>query len=396
MLKRFLSVLLATSAALLLGGGAVCGAVDSGSDISLGQSTNKKKKSKKKKQKFINIRALHASLPGSVLDNSGVLLFTLKGCEVYVLADENEDVRFMLVRLLKTDGKGRKKDNPLQDVCTDLQNYYGKAGLVGTLKDEDSKTALLHFEPYEDYGDEDKSALGKDRVTAIYDVMQTYTEEETLPKLALSPGYSVAFIVQKDDIEFNLALDLSEPTVEYAEVRYIKMLKKSLSTKYNQVAEDLWPGLSFSGRKSSVDGKTNFKILGTDGPFWMGRKDAFFIFATEERLRQAAVQGVNVKKCGFSRADFAKAEITLPPPNEVDWKKLTQAPEEEEEPEVEPQEEEPTPEPEVKPEPQPEVQPEPTPAEPTPEPPAQPAPPPVETYTPEAARRAFIDQLRAL
>lgn len=396
MVKRFMSMLITAGAILLPGGSGVCSAADSGSEIYLDQSEGKKKKKKKKKKTYINIQALHESLPGSKLVDSGLLLFELNGCEVYVLADENAEVRFMLVRLLKTDTKLRKKDTMLKDVCQRLHSNYGRPEWAGQLNDEEGKTALLYFAPPEYYDAEaDKTALGCDRVTALYDVINYYTEEDKAPELALSPGYSVAFLVAADELQFNMALDISQPTVEYAEVRYVKQLKKSLTAKYPQTASSLWPGLHFSGKKGSVDGKTNFKILGTDDSFWMGRKEALFIFSTEERLRAAAVKGVNVKKCGFEREDFSELSVDMPSTiSEEDWVKLTQAPgeeEPEEEYEEEPEVETPTP----KPEPKPEVQPEPAPEKSTPEPAPQPAAP-AEPHTPESARRAFIDQLRNL
>lgn len=354
---------------------------------------------------FIHIRALHESLPGSLLVDPGLLLFSLDGCEVYVLADEHEAVRFMLVRAPKSDAKSGKKDSSLREACQKLRSCYDGTSCkwVEVLRDEDAKVALICYQKPACYDETaDKSALGKDRVSAIHDVLQTYTEGDERLALAATPGANVAFMVKSEGVLFSLALDISQPMVEYAELRCVDLSKKDRDTKYTDVAAKLWPGLDFSGKKGSIGGKVDYKILGSAGDVLMGRKDAFFIFTTEERMRQAAAQGVYAKKYGFERHKFSELAVSLPAEDKVDWAALTQAvdpagedeppadaPEEEEEEPAEVtdavaddsattagEDEATTPEP-----------------EPTPETPAD---SPAEPFTPEAARRAYMEILRNL
>lgn len=398
MCLRFRKMLSVACAALLPCGSAVCAAPAAlpGGEYSLGAPAAEQTDST-----AINIRALHASLPGSELVDAGLLVFSLSGYEVFVLADEHEAVRFMLVRSLKPDAKPRKKDPTLKDVCQQLRDCFDKPECrwAEVLRDDEAKVALVCYAPLR----ASEHALGKDRVAAIPALMQAHSVRGEKLRLTLTPGYSLAFLVQKEGVLFSLALDLSQPTVEYAELRCVDLSKKDRDTKYTEVAATLWPGLSFSGKKGSVGGKVEYKILGEGDGFLMARKDTFFVFASEELVRRAAAKGVNAKKYGFEREESGEHAVTLPAPDEVDWTALTlstgleddfseeDTPEEETPEEDTPEEDTPTPADDAA---QDEPQQDPTPAEDAP--PQQPAPAAAEPYTPEAARRAFIEQLRNL
>lgn len=353
----------------------------------IGQSAKPSASKKKQKEKrYINIDALHQSLPGSYLADETSLLFRVDNCDVIVLADDEHKVRFIYVKAAPHVKKSKRRD-ALMGVKSRLRLAYILPNQPHESISPDGTAALLYYDRPEEAESSDLIAVP--RCEVLQNILCNYSVAER--ETAMVEGLACAFVVEKDGVELELAVDLSQPTVNYVEVRGGKVQNK-MKTNPEMVVKGLFPALDSAPERAFAmfgKGAGRLRTLACDGTFYLGRNARFFVVGTADDLKDAVKNGVNIKKYGFATPDFSEWRVVLP--SEVDASllvgPLVDEPEEDTPAETPPDTPEPsapstTPEPPVE-----------TPTQTEPPPAATPADVPL---TPEAAREAYLKMLRGM
>lgn len=352
-------------------------------------------------EEYINIHALHHLLEGnSHMPDEGLLIFSYGDCEVYVLADESANVRCIFMRLLKPVKNANKNGTRLQSAVNGLCTMLDIPRTPYVMRSQKEDAALLCYDVYSPqealklYLVEEKDVnlrrkiFREPRCKAIYGLLWNCGEHEA--KLTAGYGYGISFLVNADDLLFEVTLDISQPMVEYAEMRYRSAIKKSLKADPRESAADFFPFFSFNRtKKARVTEGSALRIVAKRDDVCMARDAKFYAFGTEDKLTEIADAGADEKSYGFDKENFSEFAASFP--RSFEKEALTTIPEEQ------PEEETPPADTPAKPTTvKPEVKPAPTVApKPAPEQPA-PAPKPAEPLTPEEARRAFIDLLNRM
>lgn len=352
-------------------------------------------------EEYINIHALHHLLEGnSHMPDEGLLIFSYEDCEVYVLADESANVRCIFMRLLNPVKNTNKNGTRLQSAVNGLCTMLDIPRTPYVMRSQKEDAALLCYDVYspqealklylvdEKDVNQRRKIFREPRCKAIYGLLWNCGEHEA--KLTAGYGYGISFLVNADDLLFEVTLDISQPTVEYAEMRYRSAIKKSLKADPRESAADFFPFFSFNRtKKARVTDGSALRIVAKRDDVCMARDAKFYAFGTEDKLTEIADAGADEKSYGFDKENFSEFAASFP--RSFEKEALTTIPEEQPEEETPPADTPAKPttvKPEVKPAPA--VAPKPAPEQPTP------APKPDEPLTPEEARRAFIDLLNRM
>ena len=350
---------------------------------------DKKKKKKKKAIRYINLAALHASLPGSHLYDDECLLARAGDCDVMFFADDEQRVKFIFVRVAPHVKKAKRKA-AVNAVKQRLLTAYDEPALQTKLQSESGNAALLCYESIS--GSDDEEVLAESRWDALRNLYVAFDDAE--PVLQDAEGLACAFTVEKDGVELEYAIDLAASEVDYVELRGGKVQNKG-KINPEEVVKSMFSDLEDEPERDCATfgkGGNRLRTLCCDDTHFLTRNSRFFAAGTEDALRKAAERGANFKKYGFESPDFSAWQVTLPstPVSAT----LLNAPGKDDADKGEP--EEPKKGPEIIPEGVPDVQP---PAEQdTPAQPEQPqeTPTTAEPLTPEAARDAYRKMLREM
>lgn len=349
-------------------------------------SSRKKSSSKKKKaRRYINLSALHQSLPGSQMPDETSLLFRVDNCDVVVLADDEQRVKFIFLRVIPGVKKAKRRE-ALNAVKSRLQLAYDKPSTPNELIAADGSAALLYFDLPVAHAD--AALIAATRCDVLQNILGGFSDPE--PELRPAEGLACAFVVETEGVEMEISVDLSLPLVNYVELRGGKVKSK---VKPDSVIKGLFSGLDSKPERAYASfgkGDDRLRTLSCDGTFYMARNAGFFVIGTVNHLKQAAQNGIGTKKYGFSKPDFTDWEVTLPTGPAAD--SLLEATADEPVP-AEPEAPTPADTPEVKP---PVAEPEPTTPTPAGDTPADQPAQADGVLTPEAAREAYRKMLREM
>ncbi len=346
-----------------------------------------KKKKKKASRKYINLAALHESLPGSHLHDEGCLLLRADDCDVVFLADDEQRLKCIFVRVAPHVKKAKRRA-VLNAVKSRLRMVYNKPAQPDEMLAAAGNAALLYYDPIEE--DSGRGMLSESRWDALRYLYGTFAESD--PALQDAAGLACAFTVEKDGVELEIAVDLASPVVNYVELRGGKVQNK-MKTNPEEVVESVFPSMGSKPERAYAmfgKGACRLRTLIGDGTYYLTRNARFFAAGTVDALKTAVENEANFKKYGFASPDFAAWQATLPTIPVADT--LLTSPEEPEEAEED--------KPEEAPEHTPTEAPVVTPSAeqggpPQPEQP-QTTPQPTEPLTPEAARDAYRKMLREM
>lgn len=353
-----------------------------------GPSPSRKKSSpkKKKERRYINISALHQSLPGSRLADESCLLFRVDNCDVVVLADDEQRVQLIYVRVVPGVKKNKRRE-VLNAVKGRLQMAYDKPNKLNELIAVDGSAALLYYDMGRGAGD--AAMIAAPRCEVLRNILSNFTDPE--PELRAAEGLACSFMVETEGVEIEITVDLSLPIVNYVELRGGKV-KKQEKVNPADVVSGLFPELDAKPERANAvfgKGAARLRTLSCDDTFYLVRNARFFAVGTESQLKRAVENEAGIKKYGFEKADFRALEVTLPASSVADTLVAPSAAE------PEPAEPEP-PTPDTPVDTPPTAEPEPATPTPAADAPADQPAQADEVLTPEAAREAYRKMLREM
>ena len=277
-------------------------------------SSRKKASSKKKKaRRYINLSALHQSLPGSQMQDETCLLFRVDNCDVVVLADDEQRVKFIFLRVSPGVKKAKRRE-ALNAVKSRLQVAYDKPATPSELIAPDGSAVLLYFDL--PVASADNALIAATRCEVLQNILGGFSDSD--PELRPAEGLACAFVVETDGVEMEISVDLSLPIVNYIELRGGKVKNK---VKPDSVIRGLFPGLDSKPERAYASfgkGDDRLRTISCDGTFYMARNAGFFVVGTVDQLKKVAQNGVGTKKYGFSEPDFSDWGVTLPTSSAAD------------------------------------------------------------------------------
>lgn len=295
-----------------------CGAAEAMLHAEMGQgavcrenNTAKKPKKRAPERQYINIDLLHENLPGSHLHDDTCLVFSAAGCSVWVLADEDEQVRFIYIRANTEEKNKNRRREAVDKVKSSLRLALDQPERAHELRAEDDAAVLLFFDPLDEY-DEDHF-YGVSRCDAVQTLLCLYSSEEIRP--VLGKGFAWDFYVELGGVLARISLDMSSPGVDYIENRVVKVLEKKMSVNPEELVRTLYPDLNAKPEKkyrTFGSGGSNMRTLATDGVYYLARNAKFYALGTPEKIREASERNASYKQSGFAAADFSRYEVKLP------------------------------------------------------------------------------------
>lgn len=383
---RFFGLSTLVVAASLLGGGLVVAEPRS--------AKQSESSTRSTSSSYINIKALHESLPGSHLHDSGCLLFRVDSCDVIVLADSRGNVKIMAVAV-DADVKKADRRDVLAAVKRKLRLLYCLPKQPQELLAPAGNAALLYYDNVETDEEMDaEEVLSMPRCDAL---MHMISQNE-ISKLREVCGLACFFRIKFENVEMDLGVDLSYPSVNYLELRGCRIFRSKMKVNVEEEVACMFPSFSDDFPRSKAmfgKGSKRLRTLSSDGTFYLGRNARFFAVGTSDNLDKALKNGACYKTYGFDSPSFVEWMVNLP--NKLDAASLLSDPSA---PKENPDDEEDTPD---------EEQDENTATEPTGGDEADPAPPgestdkgkptpaaPVVPLTPDAARKAYLKLLREM
>lgn len=286
----------------------------------------------KRRAKYIDINALHQSLSGSHLYDEHCLLFRVSSCDVIVLADENDHVKYIFVRV-DHEVKKSKRREILVALKERLRALYRHPQPPNELLSADGSAVLFYYDSTTQDEDLDGDCvLSRNRCDALNHMLSLSNK----PKLREASGLGCGFRVELEKVEIDFAVDFSHPTVEYVELRGGRIFQSKMKVNVEEDVQNLFLSMEEEpSRQYAMFGKgsSRLRVLSTDSTYYLGRNARFFAAGTPELLKAATAKGACYKKYGFDSPDFSQWEVTLPA--KVDVSELTKNPKDEEEPETE-------------------------------------------------------------
>lgn len=274
-----------------------------------GASHKKSSAKKKKARRYINITALHQSLPGSQLADETCLLFRVDNCDVVVLADDEQRVKFIYVRVMPGVKKNKRRE-VLNAVKGRLQMAYDRPNKLSELIAADGSAALLYYDLGGGAGGD--ALIAAPRCEVLQNIFSKFTDTE--PELRSAEGFACSFVVETEGVEIEITVDLSLPIVNYVELRGGKV-KSQWKVNPEDVVSGLFPDLDDKPERANAvfgKGAARLRTLSCDDAFYLVRNARFFAVGTEPQLNRAVASGAGIKKYGFEKADFRALEVTLP------------------------------------------------------------------------------------
>lgn len=268
-----------------------------------------KKKKKKASRKYINLAALHESLPGSHLHDEGCLWLRADDCDVVFLADDEQRLKCIFVRVAPHVKKAKRRA-VLNAVKSRLRMVYNKPAPPQEISAAAGNATLLCYDSIESGSGQDM--LAESRWDALRNLYGTFAESD--PALQDAAGLGCAFTVEKDGVELEIAVDLASPIVNYVELRGGKVQNK-MKTNPEDVVESIFPSLDSKPERAYAmfgKGACRMRSLVGDGTFYLTRNARFFAAGTPDSLKKAVENEANFKKYGFASPDFSAWQATLP------------------------------------------------------------------------------------
>lgn len=338
---------------------------------------------REKTRKYVDIIALKEALDGARLHDAGCLLIAARDCECMALADEENNVKFIHIRVNSQVDKSKRRA-VLTKMLSTVREQLTLDESPKVWTSDDATVALLCYAPLDQ--NEGDDMLGKPRCEALQNLLMAF-DESTL-ELVHADGFACAFKTKKEGVEMEIAVDVSAPIVRYIELRGGKVRAK---VNPKEVIESVFPALSEKPSKDNAffgKGAYRLRALTTDGQYHLCRntkpKSRFFAAGDDAHLKAAVEREANFKTYGFSEPPFSDAVVSWPDSlNADDLMKQSEA--EEDTPEQEPD----TPAKQGDEAPQPDK------TEAQQDAPAA-DPEPTAPLTPEAARAAYLKMLREM
>lgn len=275
------------------------------------KTTGKKPKKREPERQYISIDKLHAHLPGSHMQDEGCLVFSAEGCNVWVLADEEQQVRFVYIRGNAEEKNRNRRRDAVDKVKSSLRLALDKPERAHELRAEDDTAVLLFYDTLDEY-DEDHF-YGVSRCDAIRTLLCLYSGNEIRP--VLGKGFALDFLAEIDSVLVRISLDMSAPSVDYAEIRAVKVLEKKMDVNPEILVRSLCVSVNAKPeRKYRTFGRGagNMRTLATDGVYYLARNAKFYALGTPEQMRAAVERGASYKQPGFAEADFSSYAVELP------------------------------------------------------------------------------------
>lgn len=275
------------------------------------KNTGKKPKKREPERQYISIDKLHARLPGSHMQDEGCLVFSAEGCNVWVLADEEQKVRFVYIRGNADEKNKNRRRDAVDKVKSSLRLALDKPERAHELQSEDDAAVLLFYDSLDEYDEE--HFYGVSRCDAIQTLVSLYNGKEIRP--VLGKGFALDFLVEIDCVLVRISLDMSAPSVDYAEIRAVKVLEKKMDVNPELVVRSLCVSVNAKPEKKYRTfgrGAGNMRTLTTDGVYYLARNAKFYALGTPEKIRAAVERGAVYKQPGFAEADFSSYEVELP------------------------------------------------------------------------------------
>ena len=336
---------------------------------------------REKTRKYVDIIALKEALDGARLHDAGCLLIAARDCECMALADEENNVKFIHIRVNSQVDKSKRRAVLTKMISTVREQLtLDESPQVWT--SDDATVALLCYAPLDQ--NEGDDMLGKPRCEALQNLLTAF-DESTL-ELVHADGFACAFKTKKEGVEMEIAVDVSAPIVRYIELRGGKVRAK---VNPKEVIESVFPALSEKPSKDSVffgKGAYRLRALTTDGQYHLCRntkpKSRFFAAGDDAHLKAAVEREANFKTYGFSEPPFSDAVVSWPDSlNADDLIKKSEADTPEQEPDTPAKQGDEAPQPDK--------------TEAQQDAPAA-DPEPTAPLTPEAARAAYLKMLREM
>lgn len=260
---------------------------------------------------YIHIKALHASLAGSYLYDSGCLLFRVNDCNVMALADEKGNVKLILATVDASVKKAKRRDE-LAVVKRQLRLLYCLPRQPHELLASTGDAAILYYDDVEEDVEMDaEEVLAMPRCEALMHMI-AQSEISTLREVC---GLACFFRIKFENVEMDFGVDLSYPSVNYVELRGVRIFRSKMKVNVEEEVADMFPSLTddFS-RDDAMFGKGSKRLrtLAADGTFYLGRNARFFAAGTSENLEKALKNGACYKTYGFESPSFAEWAVSLP------------------------------------------------------------------------------------
>ncbi len=275
------------------------------------KNTSKKPKKREEERQYISIEKLHAQLPGSHMQDAGCLVFSAEGCSVWVLADEEKKVRFIYIRGNAEEKNKNRRRVAVDKVKSSLRMVLDKPERARELRAEDEMAVLLYYDSLDEYDEE--LFYGVSRCDAVHTLVCLHSDGKIRP--VAGKGFAWDFLTEIDGVLVRISMDMSAPTVDYAEIRAVKVLEKRMDVNPEASVRSLCLSVNAKPEKKYRTfgrGAGNLRTLATDGEYYLARNAKFYALGTPEKMREAVERGAVYKQPGFAEADFSAYKVGLP------------------------------------------------------------------------------------